>query len=528
MPDPATYCAYLRKSRADAEAEARGEGETLLRHKTVLSTLARRNKHAITQWYQEIVSGETISARPEMQCLLADVGAGKWAGVYVMEVERLARGDTADQGLVAQAFKYSNTRIITPNKTYDPSNEFDEEYFEFSLFMSRREYKTINRRIQAGRLQSIREGKYICSRPAYGYRKVKLENEKGYTLKIDETEAEVIRQIFKWYIAGDQGERMGLTRIAARLSDLRVPTGEQGSAWKPCRIHRILTNEVYIGKIRWGRVRTRRGLTGNGIEKRLEMTNDYELHDGLHEAIIDEETFARAQAIAKSRTNVPVRKDHEISNPLIGILVCKECGHVMRGKPASGRQDAQVFCATRGCPTVRTYRRPVEDAILETLRAWLTKYEADVSTMPAPPAKAMPSLEEEAIARLNAELVVLKAQKDRLHDLLEQGVYTVEVFAERQAVVLEKIADVERSLSELRNRGELEYVPIAELAPEIRHVLDAYDAAASAAEKNALLRSVVSKVEYSKSVRGVVNHGEVKVAGDQFLLTLYPRLKQKQ
>ncbi len=48
-----------------------------------------------------------------------------------------------DQGIVSQAFKYSGTRIITPTKTYDPNNEFDEEYFEFGLFMSRREYQTI-------------------------------------------------------------------------------------------------------------------------------------------------------------------------------------------------------------------------------------------------------------------------------------------------------------------------------------------------------------------------------------------------
>lgn len=521
---PNAYCAYLRKSRADTEAEARGEGETLARHKAVLSALARRNKHAITQWYPEVVSGETISARPEMQRLLADVGAGKWAGVYVMEVERLARGDTSDQGLVAQAFKYSNTRIITPNKTYDPSNEFDEEYFEFSLFMSRREYKTINRRIQAGRMQSVREGKYICSRPAYGYRKVKLEGEKGYSLAVDEKEAEVVRQIFDWYVNGDGGERMGITRIAARLHDLRVPTGEQGRTWKPCRIHRILTNEVYIGKIRWGRVKTRRGLTESGIEKRLEMTNNYELHDGLHDAIIDEKTFNRAQAIAKSRTNVPVRKDHEISNPLIGILVCRACGHVMRGKPITERQPAQVFCATRGCPTVRTYRRPVEDAILQTLRSWLSDYESEVAMSPEPPAKAAPSLEEEAIARLNAELVMLKGQKDKLHDLLEQGVYTVEVFAERQAVLAEKISDAARILANLQDKGAPKYMPIAELAPAIRHVLDAYDTAPSALEKNALLRSVISKVEYAKTKRGLVNHGKVRVPGELFEIWVHPRV----
>lgn len=84
-----------------------------------------------------------------------------------MEVERLARGDTIDQGLVAQAFKFSDTRIITPVKSYDPNNEFDEEYFEFGLFMSRREYKVINRRLQRGRLASVKEGKWVSNRAPY-------------------------------------------------------------------------------------------------------------------------------------------------------------------------------------------------------------------------------------------------------------------------------------------------------------------------------------------------------------------------
>ncbi len=114
------YLIYLRKSRMDMEAEARGEGETLARHRTTLLALARRMGLEIGGIYEEIVSGETIAARPQMQRLLSEVEAGQWEGVLVMEVERLARGDSIDQGIVAQAFKYSGTKIITPAKTYDP------------------------------------------------------------------------------------------------------------------------------------------------------------------------------------------------------------------------------------------------------------------------------------------------------------------------------------------------------------------------------------------------------------------------
>ena len=68
---------YLRKSRADREAEARGEGETLARHEKILRDLASKTGLKIGAVYKELVSGETISARPQMQHLLLEVMQGK-------------------------------------------------------------------------------------------------------------------------------------------------------------------------------------------------------------------------------------------------------------------------------------------------------------------------------------------------------------------------------------------------------------------------------------------------------------------
>lgn len=219
------YLIYLRKSRADQEAELRGEGETLARHEKALLELARRQHLPIADIYREVVSGETIASRPMMQQLLSEVEQGIWNGVLVMEVERLARGDTIDQGIVAQAFKLSDTKIITPIKTYDPNNEFDEEYFEFGLFMSRREYKTIKRRLNNGRQASVKEGKYVGNRPPYGYERIKIENDKGFTLKPLEKEAQVVRMMFRWYAYGAHG----ISTIADQLNEMAIPskTGKQ-------------------------------------------------------------------------------------------------------------------------------------------------------------------------------------------------------------------------------------------------------------------------------------------------------------
>ena len=85
---------YLRKSRADLEAEARGEGETLARHRRALTELSERIGRPVAHIFEEIVSGDTISSRPEMQNVLALVESGKCAGVFVNDIDRLARGDS--------------------------------------------------------------------------------------------------------------------------------------------------------------------------------------------------------------------------------------------------------------------------------------------------------------------------------------------------------------------------------------------------------------------------------------------------
>lgn len=197
------YLMYLRKSRKDRDLELQtGNYDTLQRHRAELMALAQKRGYLVTHIYEEVVSGDTIAERPEMQKLLAAVETGKYAGVLVIEVPRLARGNTRDQGTVAETFQYSSTKIITPEKTYDPEDEADEEYFEFGLFMSRREYKTINRRLQRGRMASLREGKYIAGTAPYGYQRVRIPQQKGYTLEPIPEQAEIVQEIFRLYTVG--------------------------------------------------------------------------------------------------------------------------------------------------------------------------------------------------------------------------------------------------------------------------------------------------------------------------------------
>lgn len=304
------YSLYLRKSRADLEAEERGEGETLARHEKMLIELARRYGFSIGKIYREIVSGESIEARPVVQELLKDVESGRWKGVLVVEVERLARGDTIDQGRVAKSFKFSNTKIITPIKIYDPNDEFDEEYFEFGLFMSRREYKTINRRLQRGRVSSVKEGKYVGSVAPFGYDRVKLVKDKGYTLAKND-EAPVVEKMFQLYAYNE----IAINEVVRRLN-LAGYKPRKAKEWTISAVKDILSNPIYIGKIRWDSRKTVKEYRNGKIVNTRPRNENYTLCDGLHEPIIDMETWNIVQE-KKSKHTPAVIHNKVVQNPLV-------------------------------------------------------------------------------------------------------------------------------------------------------------------------------------------------------------------
>ena len=87
----------------------------------------------------------------------------------------------------------------------------------------------INRRLQRGRIASLNEGKYIAGTPPYGYRKVKIEHQKGYTLEINPEQARVVKEIFRLYTDGDPRpdgtlDPIGSYAIANQLNTQGIPS----------------------------------------------------------------------------------------------------------------------------------------------------------------------------------------------------------------------------------------------------------------------------------------------------------------
>lgn len=520
------YCMYLRKSRADMDAEKHGEGETLARHEKALMELAKRQQITISKVYREIVSGETLAARPEAQALLADVEAGIWDGVLVMEVERLARGDTIDQGIVSQAFKYSGTLIITPMKTYDPSNEYDEEYFEFGLFMSRREYKAIRRRLEAGRYASAKEGKFIGSYCAYGYQKKKLPNDKGFTLEIVPEEAKIVRLVYNLYLNGiDRNgavEPIGFNGIAKYLNDMKIPS-PKGKTWQAWYIKKMLSNPTYIGKIRWGYNKSKKHIKDNSVKYVRYHDDDYIVVDGLHPAIIEESLFNAIQDKVHRNDSPRKHSDLVLQNPLAGILYCGYCGKAMKRHTSTANKHPAYKCISYGCPNISSQVHIVEERLMEALRIWLEGRTMELKSV-EPQQDSKQELIESGIAAQEEIISRLENQIARAHDFLEQGLYTPEVFISRTNTLSPQLEEAKKNLSALLDqKRELaeQKSEYETLIPKVQEIIEVYHQLPDAQSKNDLLKSVVQRVEYKKFSRG----GR-KGASDDFELIVYPKFSK--
>ena len=502
------YAMYLRKSRADMDAEARGEGETLARHRAVLEQLAERLSLNVACVYQEIVSGESIAARPQMQQLLADVEAGRWEGVLVVEIERLARGNTIDQGIVAQAFKMASTKIITPTKTFDPENEFDEEYFEFGLFMSRREYKTINRRLQAGRKASATEGKYYGSRNPYGYERVKLQGQKGFTLKIVPEQAAAVRLMFDWYLNGYQKPDgtitpMGARRIAGKLQEMGFHP-QLGGDWTPASVTDILKNPLYAGKICWKRRPTKKRTAGGTVVSTRSRTNESEMYEGLHEPIISEDTFRRVQEKRSQFPQATVKGDRVMKNPLCGLVVCGKCGKGMTRRPNETYPD-MLICTNPKCKNVGSLLSAVEKQTISCLRTWLEQYKIESQKAMENNSSLQIDAKKESLKVLEKDIASCQTQLNKLHDLLEQGVYSPEMFKERYALLDNRLTQFRQQQETLQAEIEQDRKNLSkylEFIPRAEQILDTYYSLETPAERNSVLREIVDHILYAKDEGG--------------------------
>ena len=474
-------CIYLRKSRADEELEKKEDVDTLARHRSTLLEVAKNQDLNVIEIKEEIKTGDSIAKRPKMIKLLEEIEKNMYDAVLCMDIDRLGRGDMQDQGRIINTFKKTNTLIITPDKTYNLNNDLDEEMTEFKTFFARRELKVITKRMQRGRVKSIEEGNFIGSTAPLGYKFRYDEYGKRHMI-IDEETAPAIKLIFDMYLNGE-----GSFRIMKRLNTLGYKT-TAGKDFTECAVRRIIRNQTYCGYVTWFEYRRK------GTKTRKNKEGDVLVCKGKHKPIISEDDWNKAQEIRKGNQITAKKSDRKLINPLAGLIKCSCCKHTMVASYNTVKEGPVLYLRCKNCYEVGSSRLDlVEEEILNTLKVKLKEIKDELNNTEIED-KENKQLEmlKNTLTALEKEKVELDKQKNKLHDLLERGIYDVDTFLERQQTLAIKGT---KKLLEAEVSKDIDY---KELAKNIECAIGDYENTDNIELKNKALKTVIKEILYYK------------------------------
>lgn len=404
---------YLRKSQSDDPTLT--VEEVLEKHESILDDWTEKHlggKVPEQNKFREVVSGETLKDRPEMQKLLRLIESPKYKAVAVVEPQRLTRGDYEDIGRLMKLLKYTNTLVITPQRIYDLRDDYDWEAFERELKKGNDFLEYTKKILNRGRLLSVSQGNYIGNCVPYGYDKdwVMDGKRKCPTLKINPEEANVVRMIFDMYVNQDLGRYV----ICHKLDELGIkpPRGEH---WSPYTLLNMLENVHYTGKVRWNWRKTISIVEEGEIKKTRPQAKygEYLVYEGKHPAIISEELFFAS--LAKKGRNTKAKSSSKIRNPLAGLVWC-QCGRAMtmrtykyHGAPPRLLCVGQVNCNTGSCEYAEMLDR-VEEILKECIEDFEIRLTNDTGDSAKLHEKLVKSLEKKMKDLEAKELAQWEAQ----------------------------------------------------------------------------------------------------------------------
>lgn len=482
---------YLRKSRTDNQFES--VKEVLQRHEQILQDYCMRIfGEPIPQEniYREVVSGETINDRPMMLKLLEDIEKGDIDAVVVIEPQRLTRGSFGEIDRIVNSFLYTDTKIITPTKHFDLSDKFDRKYFEQELLRGNDYLEYIKEILSRGRKRSVEDGLYIGSIAVFGYDKVKLPK-KGFTL-VPNTDAESVKYIFEKF-----NEGLGTSKLASHLNQIGLKSNKN-SIWSVAMVRHILENKIYIGYLTYGKRKRIKQMKNGEITKARVVTDDYIEAKGIHEPIISEEAFEKAQSLLAIKSK-PVRIDYTLKNPLAGLIKCKYCDRTLARRTINGK--VYLYCPTLGCANVSASLPEIEERIisnltkeLENCKTYIDNYEEEIKTTA--------SITIKQVRKIDKELTALKQDLQNALIKYNRGSITEEEYIFLRNYTLEEESRLKGQKNELESIVATEELERKRKAiPVLKNCINEYHSL-SVADKNAVLHTIIDKVIYEKKIGG--------------------------
>lgn len=487
---------YLRKSQSDDPLLT--VEEVLSKHETMLDEWAEKHLGGIVpeeNKFREVVSGESLKNRPEIQKVLKLIESPKIKAVKVVEPQRLTRGDLEDIGRLMKLLKHTNTLVITLTRVYDLRDEYDWDAFERELKRGNEYLQYTKKILGRGRLLSVSQGNFISPVAPYGYERATVMDGKRKcpTLKIKEDEANVVRMIFDMYA----NQNMGRIRIADHLDNLGIKP-PRGDHWTASGIRGILTNPHYIGKVRWNFRKTVTVVEDSEFIKTRPQSSVDEclIFEGKHDPIVDEEIYNDVQKMIGN--NPRHRKSKELVNPFAGLAYC-QCGRAMflQRYFKDGKEIAAPrFCCTKQsrCGTASCHYEDFFNEVCSVLEQCIEDFEIRIQNDDGDSRK----LHLKLVQQLESKMKELEEKEISQWEKYSEEGMPKHIFDKLNEKVLKEKEEVKQALCNAKNSTP-DPVDYEEKLHHFQDVLEALkNPDVSVPLKNKLLKTCFDRIIYNR------------------------------
>ena len=452
----------------------------------------RTGDNLVRLYADEGISGTKIKNRKEFLKMMSDAEKGLFDMVVVKDISRFAR-NTVDllQNIRKLKSLGIETQFLTANMTSMGNSEFVLTIFGA---LAQEESANTSKRVKFGKRVNAEKGK--VPNIVYGYDKIIGEY---FDMAINPQEAEIVKEIFNLYTE----EGYGTAKIASMLNERNLKT-KRDCKWSSVAVCRILTNELYTGKIINGKQEVADFLTGQRKEKDRE---DWVVVERPELKIIDPDTFEKTQEIMVERGKTfKLDKERQSNKYLFSTLIkCKECGWSYRRTERKYKNTyVRWVCSGRNakgsesCPNATTIEESKLITILTEYFSRLLAKRKDVTDYLIGEFERIYKAKDESInyeKELKAELDKLQNARQKYMDMYADDLITREELNEKIGGSRKRIERLENELKmvsyQITKREQLEGI-LNKTFKEIEDIADV------AEMSNAQLRKIVQKIEVDR------------------------------
>ena len=452
----------------------------------------RTGDNLIKLYADEGISGTKIKNRKEFQRMLADAEKGLFDMVVVKDISRFAR-NTVDLLQSVRKLKSLGieTQFLTANMTSMGNSEFVLTIFGA---LAQEESANTSKRIKFGKKMNAEKGR--VPNIVFGYDKTIGDY---FNLSINENEAKAIRQIFQWYTE----EGYGGSKIANMLNERGIKT-KRGNNWSQNSVCRILTNEIYTGKIINGKEEIADFLTGQRKEK---DESEWLVTIRPELRIIEDEVFDKAQDILKGRhDSFKITHERQSNKYLFSTLIkCKECGWSFR---RTVRQYKNTYvrwvCSGhngKGADSCLNAVTVDEEELIQALQEYfqeiLSKKKKVINYVIKEFQRVYKAKDEniEYEKQLNAELNKLRKSREKYMDMYTDDLISREELNEKIGGMRKEIERLENELKMVSyhlTKGEQLEAILNSTFKQLEDITDVHEMT------NAQLKRLIQKIEVDK------------------------------